>query len=225
MIYWSKRFITSGYGLADASESLAHAYALSGATDHSVWDQAICAFADLHANHVLKRGRGPGSLEDEATAGLDYSVVTGNAIVQALPWFYSWYAAYVFDLWQSIASEPVSLYPDQDVSMNINIVAGIGGRYELHTDTSLSALLYLTSLQEEDGGKLELHLPDRTPITIRPQRGKLVLFDGTTVPHAVQPLRREVSRYSVPMAFVVPSLAARPSGLSAYLFSPEPGKD
>jgi SM-20-related protein len=76
-----------------------------------------------------------------------------------------------------------------------------GSFYRLHQDTHLenpgrlvSCVLYLNACLEGQGGELVLYDEELRPIKIRPEKGKLVVFDST-LEHEVK--RTSVDRWSV----------------------------
>lgn len=184
------------------------------------WQTQVAAAGLLHGRDVVKKGRGPGSLEDETTAGLDYRVVTGDEIQRNLPWLWGLYRSRdLVLLVREVVGEPVLPSSFVESAITINYLAG-RRRYEWHLDAQpYVAILFATTHPRSEGGALLLGDRDK-PIAIPPIAGDLVIFDGSAVPHAVEPLAKDGVRISIPMVYVPERLAeSRPPGLDRYLFT------
>lgn len=174
------------------------------------------------ARHVISHGRGPGSLEDEATAGLDYRVITGEVIQSQMPWLWDVYADQ--NLRHQVArlvGESVRLDDNLPSAVNVNVVEGVGARYELHTDSRpYTLILFVTDLPPGCGGELDVYLTSNH-ISIHPQFGLCALFDGSSLPHAVRPLAGgplAEQRLSIPMVFLSERGAFRDARLDEHLY-------
>lgn len=175
---------------------------------------------------VETHGRGPGSLEDDATAGLDYVVLTGERIRQRLPWLYDWYVdPATAELMSQLAGERVVPSPDLVSGLNVNILRGPGGRYEWHTDSQpYTLVVFASSVPEAEGGQL-LVGDMVSPLVVPCQAGTAVLFDGEAVPHAVSALTTGRVRVSLPITFLpYGGYLRRAPGINDYLFSEEAGR-
>jgi hypothetical protein len=178
------------------------------------------------AAHVVSKGRGPGSLESDETAGLDYYVMTASDVAARLPWLWSAYQGPIFARVQSLIGEPVRPGDEGDEAcINVNDVRGIGGRYEAHTDSSpYTLLVFASSVPTGCGGELVLTLDrghDLPPLELEyePVMGRGVLFDGHAVPHAVRPLVGLDRRVSIPMVYYpVDNPVGRDAALDAHLY-------
>lgn len=206
--------------------------ALYGGT-YGMWADEIARVARTHGRRVVSKGRGPGSLEPEETAGLDYVVLDGPGIYDHLPrlwWLYSDLEGEV----SRIVGEPVMAGVHRPSCINVNYLSGQGARYELHTDAQpYTLLLFVTSHEDQadnasrdyglepEGGRLLLQRPDRTVTPILPRIGRGIIFDGAAIPHAVEPLATPGIRISVPMVYVPERIGARPAGLDAHLYGRE----
>lgn len=184
------------------------------------WVESVRALAANLGVDVSVKGRGPGSLEPEETAGLDYRVVNGIALRDS--WVWDWYQS---DTMVALVSAVVgeSLKPSNDVSsaINVNYLRGQAARYETHVDAQpYSAVLMANFCDAITGGRLILGLDDgrRTEmVTTRP--GMLVVFDGSKIAHAVEPLTRPGSwRISLPLVYVPVEAQERPDALNSYLY-------
>ena len=125
------------------------------------------------SKHVVSKGRGPGSLEDEDTAGLDYNIATGDSMPQE-----------VLDAvdkaveWISRRINNVRLDDDPRARVNVNTL-GVGQRYEKHLDGNpITLLVFLNN--DFKGGTL---IADGVAYPAMP--GHAVLFEGWCIPHEV----------------------------------------
>jgi hypothetical protein len=182
------------------------------------WLDRIDDLVEDHGIDVKTKGRGPGSLEDSSTAGLDYRVVNGEAIELHAEWLWEIYTSesMLGDI-SAAVGEPVKVSPHTASAINVNHLAGRGGRYELHVDGQpYSAVLMCDTCTEETGGRLLLG-HEAQPIETSP--GMLVVFDGSVIPHAVEPLKHGLAtRTSLPMVYVPERAVERPEGLDGYLY-------
>ena len=181
---------------------------------------------DEYARHVQVKGRGPGSLEDDETAGLDYHVIDRDGVIDKLPLLYARYCQFAPKISEVLGFDVVA--SADDGAINVNIVQGSGGRYELHTDSQPWTLLLFAG-GEFDGGELVMQHPVCGELVIRPYLGMGVLFDGSVLPHMVRPLQRTTDqlhwvadpmRISIPMVFVDRVVGdRRDPAMSDYLYS------
>ena len=174
--------------------------------------------AVLYGRRVKTSGRGPGSLEPDETAGLDYIVVPGDVIRDQARWLWNIYhdPGLAHAVGEALGAR-VEPSPDASSCININYLAGAGGRYERHVDGQPYTLnLFVTEHDGRTGGLLDL---DGTLIYPRPGFG--IPFDGAAIPHAVTPLLGG-ERLTIPMVFLAEDAAARPAGLSDYLYTEQP---
>ena len=195
---------------------------------HLDWAGRIIQATRTHGAQVVKHGRGPGSLEPEETAGLDYTVLDGHGVQEHLPWLWTLYHALVPDIGDLLGSG-VHVSEDVASSINVNLLQGAGARYEAHVDAQpYTLLLFVTSHPPDSGGRLVLG-DDTREIGISPRSGHGVLFDGATIPHKVEPLRTRADdapllRVSIPMVYLPTGVSAsdRAAELDGYLFSETP---
>lgn len=178
------------------------------------------AAAFEHGRAVVKKGRGPGSLEPEETAGLDYRVMTGVDVREHLSWLYDLYVGPIRTLVEATLGQMVIMPDDMDGDINVNLLQGRGARYEWHTDRQRWTLnLFAVTLRPEDGGALIVKTgPEIDKKYIYPRFGYAILFDGHKVPHAVEELKDDLVRVTVPMTYFTEPAAYVP-GLNNYLFS------
>ncbi len=175
--------------------------------------QTLDAVLD-RGEHVVRVGPAAGS---EESAGLDYRVLTTDKVAERLPWLMTWYRG------------PGLKYArrfDRSVecvgglaAVNVNLVIGCGGDYEWHRDSqSHTMILFASTLQDGDGGELELRLPQGTRGLV-PSAGLAAIFDSACITHRVAPLRRDVVRVSIPLQYIVPGQPERDSLLNRDLFN------
>jgi hypothetical protein len=153
---------------------------------------------------------------------LDHEVVTGEFIQS--------YARRLFELYSSDALltwvRTVGRVADLDLSsnlrssINVNCLRYSGQGYPWHNDAvPFTALLFLTTLADSDGGEFLIRSARGPLVRIQPVRGDLVLLDGHRCAHAVAPLLTEVCRLTVPMVYPA-ARVARPTWLDKYLYDP-----
>jgi hypothetical protein len=183
------------------------------------WNQELADAATALAKPAELRGGGPSSLEPAGTV-IRYGLVDGETVEEALPWLARLYAELAHDLASRVYGQKMVTSDKTINGVNLNVLRGAGSRYELHVDTNpLTGLLFVTTHPTEDGGQLEFEIQPSS-LSYPPRSGMLLLFDATKAPHRVTPLRREVTRISVPMNFYTEeTLAHRPPGLDSYLYS------
>jgi hypothetical protein len=168
--------------------------------------------------HVVKHGVGPGSLESEATAGLDYIVTTGHTIEHELPFLFDFFnSKEMIAKASELFGEPVKA-ENHHSGISINLLMGANKRYELHLDDRpYTVLLFANTLNYTDGGDF-VYLVDDEEFTIQPGEGRLVFFDGSKIPHKVEPLKRMTVRLSIPMHYRPVAEVSRTDAIDNYLF-------
>jgi len=181
------------------------------------WAKKISEAAAYHGTHVKTRGRGPGSLESEETAGLDYTVLDGAGVKEHLSWLWQFYHDLTPDIWR-LVKEPVRPSEHLPSCINVNLLNGMGARYEAHVDAQpYTLLLFVTSHPPGEGGRLWLG-DEKQEIGIPPRSGHGIVFDGSVIPHKVEPLRTPGMRISVPMVYLPERVETRPEGLDGHLY-------
>ncbi|MQY22301.1 2OG-Fe(II) oxygenase [Nocardia macrotermitis] len=159
------------------------------------------------------------SLEPLGTV-IDYRLLTGDDIAEHLPWLFELHRTSFHRIAEEISG--MSLDPDNAVTsaVNVNILDPGGDGYEWHLDSNpVTALLFLSTHTEEDGGRLELRPTDREPLSVTPCAGTLAVFDARRCPHRVSPPTQGL-RISAPMNyFITGQPRHRPDDLDAALYN------
>jgi len=183
------------------------------------WVAQVMAVADQFAAFVHLEGDSPTSREPAGTAGSDYYVVTGDIIQAELPWLHHLYTTELAALASRAAHKAVQPSTQLKSGININVVRGVGARYEWHVDSNpLTGMLYVTTHTADDGGELVFRPAERDTI-VHPRSGLFIVFDARAIPHAVLPLKRDQVRLSIPMNYYdVGQAETRPPELDAYIY-------
>jgi 2OG-Fe(II) oxygenase superfamily len=182
------------------------------------WREDVVRVASTRVRSAELKGGAPASLEPIGTL-IRYGLVDGEVVGEELPWLARLYADLADDLASRVAGRSI-LTSDKVVNgVNINVLQGVGGRYESHLDTNpLTGLIFVTTHAEEEGGQLEFDVTP-SPLVFPPRAGMLLLFDATRAPHRVTPLRKDVTRISIPMNFYTKETIAQHSpDLDFYLY-------
>lgn len=161
----------------------------------------------------------PDSTLESPDDSLTYSIASGELISKKLPEVYRLYEETLPELVRSHVGLSIvpSKYPRTAVTLNL---LSEGERYELHVDSnSVTGLLYINTLLENEGGALRLYYPGRKPLDIQPVAGDFLLYDARWVPHEVLSVRAKIGRLSLPMNyFLETDIELRPDLLDNYLF-------
>lgn len=169
------------------------------------WPTAV-ELAVRRAKRVQQVGRGPGSLEDESTAGLDYHVLTAPMVKEHLRWLWQMYTSDLMrDFVCGVLSRDVwRAQWEMESCINVNYLMGPGGRYEWHTDPQRWTMVLFAS-GPHDGGYLELFPSGTIGYGVchrfAPRPGEAVIFDSAAIPHRVTELAQEELRVTIPMVF------------------------
>lgn len=170
---------------------------------------------------ALGRRSGRHILRTSEAGVLDYGVITGDVVRDGAPAMYALYESSDLVEWiRAVTETPaVGRSPHLRSAINVNILATAGQQYRWHTDAvPFTVLLFLTTLPPDAGGAFLIRTGGDEVLAIPPGAGDLVLLDGRRCPHAVEALRRDVLRISVPMVFPAASIE-RPAGLDDYLYA------
>ncbi len=164
---------------------------------------------------------------------LVYRVLTGEMIRDQWPELFARYHdPAVLDWIKEVTGKrAIFTSPHLQWAVNLNIMDNVQSVYRWHFDAvPYTALLYLTNVQPEDGGALELiancrphkiPAPNRShPVQLWPSAGTLLLMDGTRCYHRVTPLLRPKVRFSIPLVYPNSRHATRDTGLDSYLYEP-----
>jgi hypothetical protein len=170
------------------------------------------------AKRVVKKGRSPGSLEPEETAGLDYWVADGFDVHQAAPQFSGLYRNPAFKVaLERTVGVGLELDPDERSRVSVNVLTA-GKNYEEHVDgCGITAVVFLTHCF---GGQLEVQ-EDGGWLGYSVNPGKMIALDGSRVPHRVQVVERGV-RVTLLLSYRVRGRhEERDPGLSAAIYGAE----
>jgi 2OG-Fe(II) oxygenase superfamily len=151
---------------------------------------------------------------------LDYRVVTGDTIQAEAPVLFTLYTSRLLH-WTREVTGHHGLAPSPHLrsAININCLERRNQHYPWHHDAvPFTALLFLTTLSDTDGGEFLIRTVRDDVVSIPPSRGDLLLMDGKRCAHAVAPLRENTRRLTVPMVYPLES-DERPAGLDEYLYA------
>jgi hypothetical protein len=179
--------------------------------------------ADIHsavervASPVVLRGGTSTSLEPPGS-DIPYRLVDGCAIREQLPWLDSIYRGELADIASVASAKPMLPTESIRAGVNLNVLDGPGGRYELHVDSNpVTGLLFVTTHEPDAGGQLLFRLKDGDHRII-PRSGTFITFDAREIPHAVTPLVGREMRITAPMNFYDENPSRRPDDLDDYLY-------
>lgn len=175
---------------------------------------SVLAARDV-ARPVKVSGVSATGLEGPDTAGLDYRVLDGTAVKRELPGLHALSTDPELVGWLSDRSgaELVPRTSHATAGANINYVEGMGKRYEWHVDSvHWTLLVFVTTHGFEEGGALCMNdvanvrgkpvdYAYMTATRIQPRAGYGLLFRGSATPHAVEPLKKDVLRVTIPIEF------------------------
>lgn len=164
-------------------------------------------------------GKSSTSREPNDTDGAEVYVVDGKIIKEKLPQLHAVYENDILSLININLPEKYECSNDLISGININLLNGKGARYEWHVDSNpLTAVLFATTHQGNDGGELIFKLPNEI-LKVYPKVGTLVLFDAREIPHTVLPLLHSNIRISIPMNYYLNgSPQNRPIDLDGYIY-------
>jgi hypothetical protein len=177
---------------------------------------------------------------------LDYFVIDGEAITTHLPDILKLYSE-VNKIVNEVDSLTLTPLNDTRAAVNVNITPP-NGEYRWHYDRNrVTALLYLN---EVEGGEVQFYpryrllMPGRrhsrlqrwldeiiqtrwirelfkTPVSIAPKPGRLLIMRGDICLHSVCPVTGNESRINIVMAYDDPATDHHASKLDGYLYESE----
>jgi hypothetical protein len=181
------------------------------------WVEKILTAAQSAGTPAVLTGGSATSLEPSGV-DIHYQLLDGVAVEQELPWLGELYRGPLAALASKAAGRPMVASKSIESGINVNILSGPGGRYELHYDSNpLTGLLFVTDHDEASGGQLQFKL-DGHNLNLDPHCGTFITFDARWLPHAVTPLTRDSLRITAPMNFYIEGEDQRPAGLDDYLY-------
>ncbi|MEU2540298.1 2OG-Fe(II) oxygenase [Streptomyces iakyrus] len=181
------------------------------------WRTDIKKCVDQASVKSVLRGGEAGSLEPPGTE-IHYRLIDGEAVTAKLPWLRALYEGAFVRLAEGASGRPLEIDSSRRSAVNINILPAGGGGYEWHCDTNpVTAVLFLTSHADGQGGTLEMIGRERHVWRIQPLAGYVAFFDARNCPHRVIPA--STPRISAPMNFYIRGEGrVRPSGLDDRLY-------
>lgn len=118
------------------------------------WAEQIHAAVIDAATPALLRGGTSTSLEP-AGSDIAYRLLDGNAVREQLPWLDALYRGELAAIASAAAGRPLVPALSVQAGVNVNVLDGPGGRYELHLDSNpLTGLLFVTAHDADGGGQL-----------------------------------------------------------------------
>ncbi len=166
------------------------------------WVDAILSLVEAKSRARWFDDAAPTARETLAPGeGIKSWVVDGNQVGEQAPWLVGLYETELCELAAQHLGRDVVIGKVPKSNVNINKISGLGGRFEKHVDTNhLTALLFVTTLAENDGGALCFEGDDGLH-SIQPEVGKIIFVDARKLPHYVTPLRRDLDRVVVVMNY------------------------
>lgn len=167
---------------------------------------------------------------------LSYTVIPGEIIRRRTPEIYRFYRSQAMRQFIQKITSAEKMYTSQHLrsSININYLHTPRQVYRWHFDAEpYTAVLFLTSLKEQDGGAFRARPPRRRDYDarsspkgsargevrpIRHKAGNLVIMDGSICAHSVAPLRRDCDRVTLIMVYPDSLGWHRPPKLDDYLY-------
>jgi 2OG-Fe(II) oxygenase superfamily len=173
-----------------------------------------------HGQRSVLRGGSTTSLEPKGI-NLWYRLLDGEQIGRLLPWLDELYRGPICALAGALTRRKTVPSWDGRSGINVNLLEGIGSRYEWHVDSNpLTGVLYLTDFHEKWGGRLLFRDAHGDDTAISGTQGDLFVFDARHHAHAVERLRTWAPRVSVPMNFFEHGTSyRRPVDLDSYLYA------
>jgi hypothetical protein len=183
------------------------------------WIDEIKHVAENYSYYTKLDGKSSTSREPADSEGAEVYVVEGDTIADKLPWLHNLYQKEFLDFANSNFKGEYVFAENIKSGTNINLLKGKNARYEWHVDSNpLTGVLFVTTHNENDGGKLIFKLPNET-ITVYPKSGTLILFDARNIPHTVLPLQKEDIRISIPLNYYIKGQPqTRPVDLDEYIY-------
>ncbi len=183
------------------------------------WIGQVTSLASRAAKAVHLNGESADCREETTGTGMTYEVVTGEIIARHIPWLIDFYRVTLAAFVKTVMSRPIVPSRSERNGLNINVVQGMGGRYEWHVDPSpVAAILFATAHDIGGGGELVLRAGDEFT-HIHPRPGLIAVFEGRKIEHAVLPLKANTVRISIPMLYYYENEKQHfPQKLDEYLY-------
>lgn len=170
---------------------------------HAGWQDELIAYTRQNMKLHYIEANDTTSREQDCSIKIPTLVVSGNQILEQLPWLYDFYRGPALKMMQEFyRTEELICAKNPLYAINLQAAydvddQGMPMRYECHVDWAPTALLYATSHPPGTGGELVVaNNPDAIGddilddcVRIYPQAGKLVCIDARKYPHYVEPLK------------------------------------
>ncbi|WP_335986134.1 hypothetical protein [Glycomyces sp. MUSA5-2] len=182
-------------------------------------DDFLTVAAEMATSAKLVGGTST-SLEDVGIE-LTYRLMNGRAVAEHLPRLQELYEQDFLHLAERVFGVGLIPSPDLVSGANINLLEGIGGRYEWHYDSNpYTGLLVLSPSSVRLGGRLLFgqDVDDQVALSMMP--GDLFFFDARETAHSVEALATPRIRATIPMNYFVKGKPLiRPRDLDQTLYN------
>lgn len=170
---------------------------------HEGWQTELIAYTQKNMKLHYIEANDETSREQDRSIKIPTLVVSGNQILEQIPWLYDFYRGPALKMMQEFyRTEELVCAKNPLYAINLQAAYDVDNkgtpmRYECHVDWAPTALLYATSHPPGTGGELVVaNSPEyfgadilKDCVRIYPQSGKLVCIDARKYPHYVEPLK------------------------------------
>jgi hypothetical protein len=183
------------------------------------WVDQVSAVSKNDSYLMKLDGKSSTSREPTNTKGVEVFVVEGDIVAKKLNWLHNLYQNEFVNYVNMFFEKKYTFAKNLKSGTNINLLKGIGARYEWHVDSNpLTGVLFVTEHTKASGGELVFKLP-KEELIIYPKSGTLLLFDAREIPHTVLPLKENSTRISIPLNFYIKGEEQkRPNDLDEYIY-------
>ncbi len=181
------------------------------------WADEVNDLVHTQAHSTVLNGDSETSREAPG-ALIPVRVVGGEKVAESLPWLVKLYETEFLEFSSQRTGKKLFRCNNVDDAININCITGNDARYEWHIDTNpVTGILYVETLCENSGGGLVFRKNEEL-FRFQPIRGWFCCFEGQNVEHAVEPLRGQICRTSIPMNYYIDAdNTGRSASLNRYL--------
>lgn len=183
------------------------------------WTEQILSAIERSSSPAVLRGGTSTSLEPTGS-DIEYRLLDGLTICDQLPWLDDLYRCELAQIASEVCGARMVPSDSIQSGVNLNVLDGPGGRYELHYDSNpLTGVLFVTGHTDQTGGQLLFRLA-AGDLLLNPRPGTFITFDARQLPHAVTPLTGPGMRISAPMNYYLAGRITRSEDLDHYLYGP-----